>query len=77
MKPGQRALGLSKVLAQEEQRSHTNPVCWINQQRYYTVQGVSEGEGQRTGLREFQSGTMSSQWGLPQIMGTMNGSYCW
>lgn len=43
MKPSQRALGLSKVLAREERHSHTNPGCWINQQRYYAACRVSEG----------------------------------
>lgn len=53
MKPGQRALRLRKILAQEEQNSHANPLCWIKLKRCCVTRRISAGSGgggQRTGF---------------------------
>ena len=42
MMPGQRALRLRKMLAQEEQNSHKTPLCCIKQKRHYVTCRISE-----------------------------------
>lgn len=55
MTPGQRALRLRKMLAQEEQNSYKNPLCCIKQKRRYVTCRISEVGvgGQRIGFGDF------------------------